>query len=131
MNRDQLWGASGTVVAVALNVHTGIPVTQFLQCVAFGDMGLAVRWPRLSVRSSAEINVLSALLFPRCSVCMLFCPTSRHQVCKEVAMWPSSNLRLSSPPLVHPPHYLFILCSITEAQSGQTASTSSVWDLGF
>lgn len=47
------------VVTVALNIHTRIPVTQFLQCVDSRDTGPVVRWLRPPMGSSAEISVLS------------------------------------------------------------------------
>lgn len=97
-----------------LKMHTGVPVTQFPQCVASGDMGSVVRWLRLSGGSSAEISSVSTLRnssVPRCSVSVLRCLPSSQKAGKDVAMCPSALLRLSSPPLVHTTHCLLILCS--------------------
>lgn len=87
----------------------GIPVTQFLQCVASWDIGLAMRWLGLSGGSPGEVTSVSTLLF--CVFSMLCCLPSSQKAGQEVGMGPSALLGLSSPPSVHVAHCLFILCS--------------------
>lgn len=108
MNKDQLRAASGTVVTVALNIHTGIPVTQFLQC-AGGEMAEAQREKLCRDRCSVSTFVC------HCSVSTLFClyaMLSNFQAASlqgsghVTKFQPASVLPSLGPPSLLPPHPL-------------------------